>query len=76
MKHPKIHPRVRKAIERIIDYSWTDELKHFINCGVETRLEDRGDPGHHIFNDLVVIDNFINDKDKTPRFYVKQELNK
>jgi hypothetical protein len=47
--------RVREAIAALVDYSWTDEKRDY----AENPPDEPG-RGHHIFERLVEVDNWLN----------------
>lgn len=61
----KVPPKVRKAILKVLDYSWADEARH-----AEETLCSGGDLRGHHFCQLVVLHNFLYGTDKKPKEFL------
>jgi hypothetical protein len=58
-----------EALDRLIQYSWVDELNDYQECETENPENLRSG---HIFEDLVLLDNVLNGIDKTPEDHLKE----
>ncbi len=57
---------VKKAIDNVMDYLWKDEALDFASCRDECGEEELSEYAH-IFESLVVLDNFVYDNERTPK---------
>jgi hypothetical protein len=58
-----------EALDRLIQYNWRDELEDYREC--ETVNEENLRVGH-IFTDLVMLDNALNDTGWTPEDHLEE----
>jgi|TARA_Y100000034_G_scaffold80129_1_gene96156 hypothetical protein len=62
---------VKKAIDKVMDYLWVDEGKDY-SASFDEHEED--DLGYHIFESLVVLENFTYDNEKTPKEIIDEHF--
>jgi hypothetical protein len=55
---------VRRALAAIVEYDWASELKDYVDSYPECQ-------GDHVFESLVVVDNWLNDTDVAPEAYLE-----
>jgi len=63
---PSVPPRIHRAVNAVIDYLWDDELesaRDFVKEGESLR--------DHIFESLVVLDNWLHGRSATAASYLK-----
>ena len=58
-----------EALDRLIQYNWVDELDDYREC--ETINPENLRTGH-IFEDLVILDNALNDTTYTPAQHLEE----
>ena len=59
----QVPPRVRRAINSILNYNWVDELEDFRDHEQETDC--------HIFTALVTVDNWLHGTEAKPAGFLK-----
>jgi hypothetical protein len=69
-RKPKLAPKVKAALESVIEYNWPQELRD-----AKEQLRENGTLDGHIFSCLVTLDNWLKGTDGTPTSYVEGDMN-
>jgi hypothetical protein len=64
MEKATLSEDVRQALAAIVEYDWASELKDYADNYPECQ-------GDHIFENLVIVDNWLNAADVAPETYLE-----
>jgi hypothetical protein len=66
-KKADVPRNVREALERVLQYNWDDELRDLTE-----NPPDDGTTHGHIFEALVTLDNWLNNRNATTETYIAE----